>query len=314
MAFLNSDFGIGLPVTRRTNNDISQNFPEWDADKIYNKIGISNRFICLDDQNSLDLAKKSFENLLEKRPDLSIDLVIYVSNSSKAQAPGDGHKFISFFPILNSCGCLDINLGCSGFTYALGVANSLIDSNCAKNILVITTDAYSKYIGENDKGNMTLFGDGSAASLVSRNPISNFSWKISDFKFGAQGNGYEDLVIHKKFNNKDLSSAELYMNGQKIFKFTSTTVYKFIKNQNIDLNNYKIIFHQANAFMLNYMRKKLDINDENFIISFEKTGNTVSASIPLAMNNNLNEIVNQSIFLCGFGIGASYSSIILNPN
>lgn len=310
MAFLNSNIGISLPSLRRSNNDISKMFPEWDSEKIYKKIGISNRFICSEKENSLLLAKKAYENLLNVIPTVKIDLVIYVSNSSESQAPGDGHRFISLFPNLNNIGCLDINLGCSGYTYALGVANSLIDTLSASNILIITTDAYSKFIKNDDKGNMTLFGDGATACIVSSAPFSTNSWSINNFKFGAYGSGYDDLVIKKESVNR----CKLTMNGQKIFSFTSNIVVDFIKDQNLKLKNYKFIFHQANAFMLNYMKKKLNICDEDFIISFENYGNTVSSSIPIAIHNNLNQIYNSSVFLCGFGIGASYSSIILSPN
>lgn len=287
-------------------------FPEWKSDKIYGKVGISNRFICSENENSLDLAIKSFQNLIKKIPDVNYDMVIYVSNSSQSQAPGDGHKFLSFFSQLKNSGCIDLNLGCSGFTYAIGLANSLIDSNSAKNILIITSDAYSKYINKNDKGNMTLFGDASTATVVSKNPISKLHWKITNFNYGSEGDGYEDLVINKKKNDSG-EIGNLFMNGQKIFNFTANTVVKFIQNQNLKLNEYNFIFHQANAFMLNYMRKKLSIREDDFIISFKNYGNTVSSSIPLVINNNKTRILDKPTFLCGFGIGASYSSVIINP-
>ena len=310
MAYLNSDIGVYLPIKKLTNSDISALFPEWSGDKIFDKVGISNRHVCSENENSLDLAVNSFKNLINKTKEVIFDLVIYVSNSSVSQAPGDGHKFISLFTELKNCGCIDLNLGCSGYTYALGLANSIVDTNCANNILIITSDAYSKFINKKDKGNMTLFGDGSTATIISKKPISKINWQITNFKFGAEGLGYDDLTIDKE-NNDFNRIGNLFMNGQKIFNFTSNTVVKFIKSQNLDLNNYNIIFHQANAFMLNYMRKKLKIENEKFIVSFENYGNTVSSSIPFAINDNLSKIKNKPLFLCGFGIGASYSSIIL---
>lgn len=313
MAILNSQIGIGLPIKIRSNHDISLRFPEWNSDKIYKKVGITSRFICDEKEDSLTLAKKAFENLLDQISDLKIDLVIYVSNSSQAKAPGDGHKFLTLFPQLNDAGCIDINLGCSGFTYALGIANSLIDTKSAQNILIVTSDAYSKFIGTEDKGNMTLFGDGSAACLVSNVPHSKISWNIEKFEFGAYGQGYDDLCIKPELSRRS-PTFNLSMDGPNIFKFTSSIVVEFINKQQLDLNSYKVIFHQANAFMLNYMKKKLKIKDENFIISFEKYGNTVSSTIPIAISNNIDEITDEPIFLCGFGIGASFSSVILSPN
>ena len=312
MAFLNSDIGFSFPNKKLSNRDISAIFPEWDSEKIYKKIGVKSRYICSENENSLDLAKRSYRNLIKKTDEININLTIYVSNSSVSQAPGDGHKFLSFFNELRNSGCIDLNLGCSGFTYALGLANSLIDSNCAENILIITSDAYSKFINKADKGNMTLFGDGSTATIVSKSPVSNFCWRISNFNYGAEGIGYDDLVINKNKNDFD-KIGNLFMNGPKIFSFTANTVVKFIKSQNLEIDSYNIIFHQANAFMLNYMRKKLSIEKEKFIISFENYGNTVSSSIPLAIKDNLNKITDSKTFLCGFGIGASYSSVILTP-
>jgi len=310
MAFLNSDIGIYLPTNKLSNNDISDSFPEWDAEKIYKKVGIVNRHVCSEGESSLDLAINSFRNLTSIRKNIIYDLVIYVSNSSLSQAPGDGHKFVSNFSELSNSGCIDLNLGCSGYTYALGLASSIIDSNSANNILIVTSDAYTKFINKKDKGNMTLFGDGSSSSIVSKKPISKHHWKISNFKFGSEGAGYEDLIIKKIKNDFD-EVGVLYMDGQKIFKFTANTVVKFINSQNLNLSDYNIIFHQANAFMLNYMRQKLKIEKEKFIVSFENFGNTVSSSIPIAINGNLDKISNKSVFLCGFGIGASYSSVIL---
>ena len=307
MAFLNSYIGIGLPSQIRTNKDLEKLFPEWSAEKIFEKIGIEKRVICNQEENSLSLSKLAFKNLYEGfDEEILIDLVIYVSNSSQNQAPGDGHLFMSSFKGLSNAGCIDINLGCSGYTYALGISSSLVDSNMANNVLIITTDAYSKYITEKDKSNMSLFGDAASASIVSKLPITDRYWKLSNFKYGSNGDGYDDLKISSKESDKILT-----MNGPNIFSFTANEVVNFIKDQNINLSNKKIIFHQANAFMLNYMRQKLGILKENFIVSFKNYGNTVSTSIPLAIHDNITELSKEDLFLCGFGIGASYSSINL---
>ena len=310
MAFLNNCIGVSVPSRTRSNEDISNLFPEWDSASIFNKIGIKNRFICARHENSLSLAVGAYLNLKMKVEDFSFDFLLFVSNSSQMKAPGDGHRFLNEISNSSSVGCLDLNMGCSGYTYALGLAASIIDAGNASNVLVMTTDAYSKFIVEGDKSNMAIFGDGSTASIVSKVPITKASWEIQNFKFGSNGLGYKDLNITQPRSD---DSGILFMDGKKIFDFTANEVVNFINDQGID-RNYLYIFHQANAFMLDYMRRKLGISPSNFLISMENRGNTVSSSIPFVLNDFCEMILGQNIFLCGFGIGASYSSIVLKGN
>lgn len=308
-AFLSSKIGKYLPKKSFSNQDISKLFPEWDSNKILKKVGINNRFICDNQESSIDLAVNAYKDLKEKTTTPKFDLVLYVSSSSQNIAPGDGHYFIGKFDELKNVGCIDINLGCSGYTYALGLSKNLVNSSNFNNILLITTDSYSKIIKNKDKSNLTLFGDGASASIVTNDfKYSIDGWILSDFKCGAFSSGYDDLKISKSLNSKN---GILHMNGPAIFKFTSNIVIDFINKQNLSLNAYKVIFHQANSFMLNYMRKKLNIDSQNFLIDIKDTGNTVSSSIPIVISRNINQLHEHKIFLCGFGIGASYSSIIL---
>lgn len=310
MAYLNSIFTSALPQNIITNAEISKNFPEWQPEKILEKIGIETRSICSDNQDSFDLSCQAFEEFMEISNCELIDFIIYVSNSSRKRAPGDGHlllsKYQSYFK--NNPGCLDINSGCSGYVYALGIASSLIESSSYNSILIITADNYSKYISKTDKSNLTLFGDAACISLVSKVPISPEAWLIENFKSGSYGQGYNDLNISFEGN-----SCKLYMNGQNVFRFTATEVINFIRNQDIDLHTKKIIFHQANKFMLNYMKEKLQIKDQDFLVDIIHTGNTVSSSIPLVIQKEIKNIIGKELFLCGFGIGASYSSVCLEP-
>ena len=312
MAYLNSIFEISLPENKLSNNEISSSFPEWSPDKIYNKIGIEIRHHCALNEDSLDLANNALIELAKKNENLieEIDFLIYVSNSSRKKAPGDGHLLLNLNKSLFKLnpGCLDLNLGCSGYSYALGIASALIQNGSNKKIMIVTSDNYSKYISKKDKNNITLFGDAATISIVSNQNITNDFWKISSFKSGTFPEGYNDLFISNTYNSR---GSKLNMNGQKIFKFSSQIVFDFIKSQEIDLNQYVSVFHQANSFMLLYLRDKLKIDKGNFITSLKNTGNTVSSSIPISIKENLKVLKNKDLFLCGFGIGASYSSVIL---
>jgi 3-oxoacyl-[acyl-carrier-protein] synthase-3 len=310
MAFLNAPIGVSLPSISRSNNFISTLFPEWTTDSIFNKVGIQNRYVCDDNENSLTLALSAYHNLISKLNLINFDLLLYVSNSSQYQAPGDGHLFLSKLNLTRNVGCVDINLGCSGYTYALGIASALVNSNSANEVLVVTSDAYSKFILDDDKGNLTLFGDGSTASIVSKKPLSNHSWEIDNFKYGSNGIGHNFLNIRSK---NYLEPKTLFMDGPKVFNFTSNEVVNFIKAQKIDIDKNIFIFHQANKFMLDYMKKKLNIPEDRMIVDFSDTGNLVSSSIPYVLQKRLDDLSGKMLFLCGFGIGASYSSVCLKP-
>jgi len=309
MAYLNFPIGVAFPTIVRRNEDISELFPDWNAESIYKKIGIESRFICDSKEDSVGLAVEAFRNLSTNYENLEFDFVVYVSNSTVYQAPGDGHVFLRELKLAGDIGCVDINLGCSGFTYGLGLASALVDSGNCNNVLLVTTDAYSKFISSADKSNMTLFGDGAAASLITKNLLANDGWKIDNFKFGSNGEGLKDLNI-----KSDASGIvkNLYMDGKNIFDFAANEVVEFIRKQNIDFENCICVFHQANSFMLEYMRRKLGIKEEFFLIAMKNRGNTVSASIPYAISDNSGDLLNMNLFLCGFGIGASYSSVCLS--
>jgi 3-oxoacyl-[acyl-carrier-protein] synthase-3 len=308
MAILNFPLGVGSPSECKTNDDINKAFPEWESQSIFNKVGINSRFICSKDEDSLTLALDAYQDLKNKYTNLDFDFLIYVSNSSRNQAPGDGHLFLKELGLKGNIGCIDLNLGCSGFTYGLGLAASLIDSgNCSK-VLIITTDAYSKFISADDKSNMTLFGDGATSSIVSKFPLNGKGWLLNNFKFGSFADACLDLKI---VNDKTRLNKKLIMDGKKIFDFSANEVIKFISGQNVDFSEFTAIFHQANTFMLDYMKRKLKISDDNFIIGMSERGNTVSASIPYVINDNYERLISRKLFLCGFGIGASYSSIKL---
>ena len=311
MAFLNSIINLGFPEKKLSNNDISNLFPSWTSEKILSKLGIEERFVCPEGFDSVDLSLKAVLEFSKWFDLKKIDFVIYVSNSSRHIAPGDGHLLLKKLNhLFLSPGCIDVNLGCSGYVYALGLATSLVNSFSFKNILIITSDHYSKYIKDDDKSNMSILGDAATVSLISDIPITKECWEVKNFLTGSNGLGYDDLnICRSQGGDKD----RLYMDGPAIFKFTSKEIVDFILNQNLNVNDFIFVFHQANEFILNYMKEKLNISDSNFIVDLKLSGNTVSSSIPIAMARNISKLNYKRIFLCGFGIGASYASLQLWP-
>lgn len=318
-----------LPEKILTNEDLVKEFPEWTVEKIASKVGVTERHIVAENETASDLAVKAAETLFtEHNIDRStIDFVLLCTQSPDYYLPTSACLIQDRLGLRTSIGALDYNLGCSGFVYGLSLAKGLIAGNIASNVLLITAETYTKHIHPKDKGNRTIFGDGAAATLVSTQGFA----EIGNFSLGTDGKGAENLIVKKgclrhpnsindlKFdeNGNPLSSDYLFMNGAEIFNFTSEAVPilvdDVIKKNDLSENNIELyIFHQANKYMMNYLRKLIDIPSQNFYIHLDKVGNTVSSTIPIAIYEAQKEgKLNNNVLLAGFGVGYSWGGVIL---
>ena len=226
-----------------------------------------------------------------------------------------------------NCGALDFNLGCSGYEYGLAVAKGLIVGGMAKNVLLLTGETYNKYLHPRDKGNHTIFSDGAAATVISTDGMA----VIGDFVLGTDGSGAKHLILKsggarfpERLNDvtfdeggNPMSSDFLIMNGQEIFAFTLTNVPKMVRDVLVKNNLQKdeidlFVFHQANKYMLEHLRKKLKISQERFFNNLAKVGNTVSSTIPIALCDAREQgRLKGNILLAGFGVGLSWGATII---
>jgi 3-oxoacyl-[acyl-carrier-protein] synthase-3 len=321
-----------FPTKTLSNVQLNEEFPEWSADKISEKTGIYNRHIADVDEFVSDLAIEAANKLFEDHniDKKEIDFILLCTQSPDYFLPTTACIVQDKLGLSTDCGALDFNLGCSGFVYGLSLANGLILSGSATNVLMITSETYSKHINIKDKSNRTIFGDAAAATLVSLEGISS----INDFIFGSDGSGAENLIVKNgglkhfekdgfdKFdedNNFKYNDNNLYMNGEKIFKFTTQSVPQLVEKvlikNNISFDEIDLfIFHQANKFMLDYIRRKLNIPVNKFYINLENVGNTVSSTIPIAIESALDEGKIKSgmnVLIAGFGVGYSYAATVL---
>lgn len=325
-AYLNA-VSYYLPETIVTNEQLANEFPEWTVEKIANKVGIKERHIADQNTFSSDLAVAAGKKLFKDHnidPN-EIDFILLCTQSPDYFLPTTACIVQDLLGIPTTAGALDFNLGCSGYVYGLSLAKGLIGTEQARNVLLITSETYSKFIHNSDKGNRTIFGDGAAATLISTDGFA----EIKHFSFGTDGKGANKLIVKKgglryPINEQDLRSKEkgehhLAMNGPAIFNFTADRIPDLVQNT-LERNKKSIeeidifIFHQANAFMLEHVRKKLQIPQEKFMLYMEKVGNTVSSTIPIAFKDGIDDkviIKNQTILLAGFGVGYSWSGVIL---
>ena len=322
-----------LPETTLDNEKLNDLFPEWAVEKISGKTGIYKRHISGEDEFSSDMGVKSALTLFEEHniDRNKIDFILFCTQSPDYFLPTTACLLQNRLDIPTTAGAIDFNLGCSGYVYGLALAKGLICAGIAKNILLITAETYSKFIHPGDKSNRTIFGDAASASLIA---TSGFA-EIMDFELGTDGKGGENLIVKKggmRFPLTDVADEDitdefgntkndsyLYMNGSEIFNFTSEMVppliEKMLQKQNLQAEEIDLyIFHQANKFMLNHLRKKLKIPEEKFYLFLKDCGNTVSSTIPIALQQAMAEHTvkpDDTVLLAGFGVGYSWGSTIL---
>ncbi|MFA7450098.1 MAG: ketoacyl-ACP synthase III [Bacteroidales bacterium] len=319
-----------LPEKIITNEDLAKEFPEWTADKITVKIGVTERHVVTDKETAVDLAvnaaeKLFFEHKIDRK---SIDFILFCTQSPDYFLPASACIIQDKLNIPTSCGALDFNQGCSGFVFGLSVAKGLVVAGIASNVLLLTSETYTKHIHPKDKSNRTIFGDAAAATLISTEGFA----EIGNFDFGTDGSGAKNLIVKTggmryKFPVDDitydndgnpLSSDYLYMNGGEIFNFTADAVPVLVNNvlKNNDLADNDIslyVFHQANKYMINYLRKLIGIDKDKFYIYMSKVGNTVSSTIPIALYEaNKENLLTGNVLIAGFGVGYSWGGTILS--
>jgi len=318
-----------LPEKVLTNDELVKEFPEWSVDKIASKVGINQRHITAQTETSADLATKAAEKLFaENNVDKNaIDFILFCTQSPDYFLPTSACVIQDRLGLPTSCGALDFNLGCSGYIYGLSLAKGLIFSGIAKNVLLLTGETYSKFIHPKDKGNRTIFGDAGTASLISSEGFG----EIKEFSLGTDGRGAENLMVKTggmRFpetkndltfdeNGNPVSSDHLYMNGAEIFNFTIEAVPALVTDilhkNNLTMDEVDgVVFHQANKYMLNFLRKKLKIDENKFHYYMSEVGNTVSSTIPIVLVETLKENkLNGNILLAGFGVGYSWGGCVL---
>jgi len=319
-----------LPDLLVTNEELSQEFGKWEPEKIENKLGIKQRHIASEGQTAGDLAYGAAEKILADYDRSKVDMLILCTQSPDYFLPTTACVLQSRLGLKNEIAAFDFNLGCSGYIYGLAIAKSFINSGMANVVLLITSETYSKHLHPKDLANKTIFGDGATATILEHSTDE----KILNFVLGTDGRGKDNLIVRNggfrhpfdpkaeeiiTESNDIYTDNKLFMNGPEIFNFTIEAV-PIAVSQCLNKNNLTmeeidfVIFHQANKFMIDYLRKKIKIPSEKFYANMLYTGNTVSSTIPIALEDALiNKQIKtgDKVLLCGFGVGYSWGATIV---
>jgi 3-oxoacyl-[acyl-carrier-protein] synthase-3 len=320
-----------LPHRILSNEELVKDFPEWSIEKVAEKVGVESRHLAAEDETAGDMAEKAALKLFQEykiQPD-EIDFILLCTQSPDYVLPSTACVLQNRLGIPTHAGALDYNLGCSGCVYGLALAKGLISAGIARNILLLTAETYNKYIHPKDKGNRSIFGDGAAACLISTEGFA----KIGEFSLGTDGSGADNLIVktggarHKMATGvNDIDKTGhiryedfLYMDGSAIFNFTLEVVPPMMteilrKNQlEKDRIDY-YIFHQANRFMLNTIRKVCVLPKDRFYVNLTNVGNTVSSTVFIALKDCIDAgtiCAGMKVMIAGFGVGLSWGGTIL---
>ena len=314
-----------IPAKEVGNEYFYPEFGQQGVADVVKMIGVETRRWANEDITAGDLCLQAGKKLLNdlQWDSASVDAILFVSQTPDYRLPATALTLQRELNISPNCIAFDINLGCSGYPYALWLGMTMIQSGAASRVLLAVGDTVSKISDPHDRATALLFGDAGTMTAIESSAAEDEAY----FILGSDGNGANNLIVpkggFKDFSRKndprliDKDPACLYMDGGEIFNFTLKAVPRLVSETmelaKLPLESYDyLLFHQANLFMLKHLGKKLKIPNEKFPININKFGNTSCASIPLLLTSNLRDKLKGStlqIGMFGFGVGYSWASV-----
>ena len=299
------------------------------GEKVLKTTGIRYRRLANDTTTASDLCYVAAVNLLKQFQTFKgdIEILVFVSQTPDYILPATAPILQHKLGLASHVAAFDVNMGCSGYVYGLSTVTSILSTSMNPNAkaLLLVGDTVSKLCTPSDSATYPLFGDAGSATLISKSKEGKFI-----FDLNSDGGGCDAIKVKKggfrttnenNMLNSNTTKPSLYLNGMDVFSFGISKVPKSIKSfltfvdKEVSDFDY-FIFHQANMFMNEKIRKKLKIESEKVPYSLHNFANTSSTTIPLTITTQLNEVTNKNnkVFCCGFGVGLSWASVILDLN
>lgn len=309
--------GSYLPEKIYTNDYLST-IVETSDDWITERTGIKERHIVSDEELTSDLAYSACIDLLDNCniDKHSIDAIILATTTPDRILPSTAAIVQKKLGITNNCFCFDIQAVCSGFAYALSVADNFIKSGTIKKALVIGAESMSKIVDWTDRNTCVLFGDGAGAVLLEATENTNEGILATSLHCNGE---YMDLLKTSGGICLDEKCGYIEMQGREVFKLAVNKMFDSIQESlqkaNLILDDIDLLIpHQANKRILDSLAKKLGVSEDKVIVTLDKQGNTSAASIPLAIDyaNKNNKLECGDIFVIeSLGGGLTWGSAVI---
>jgi 3-oxoacyl-[acyl-carrier-protein] synthase-3 len=323
-----------VPANKIDNYKFTEFFDEYAVKDVVDKVGVYERRIAAPELTASDLCFAAAEKLFEDNEILkeSIDVLLFVSQTADYRMPATAIILQDRLGLPNSTLAFDVNLGCSGFVYGLSMAYAYLQQPGIRNVLLLDGETRTKAYSFKDRTTGFIFGDAGVAALITKDEKFGKSY----FSLNSDGGRHELIKIdaggYRNPSTSDTVKEEVkddygnirsdehgYMNGPDVFNFVLREIPKDIKSTLTQAGEDKeeidfFIFHQANAFMNDYLKKKLKLPTEKVPATIHKFGNTSSVSIPITIVSELQKELKtrKKLLLCGFGVGLSWATAILN--
>ncbi len=305
--------GTYLPEQIIGNDELIERFG-WDRTFLEDKLGIHQRHIAAEDEGAADMGIAAAEDLFAKAPALQredVQILIVCTQNPDYGLPHSSALVQDRLGLPTTTACFDVGLGCSGFVYGLAVVRGMLETLGLDNALLVTSDPYSKVIDPADRGTSPLFGDGAAATWITR---AGAGGVVGEFSFGTDGSGARNLIVEPDAEGRRCLS----MNGRSIFEFMLATVPADVNRvtaaNGITPDDVELfLLHQASNHMLSYLVRRMALDPARVPIRIRDTGNLVSSSIPFLIAELAREgaLAGKTTLLSGFGVGLSWASTVV---
>ena len=326
-----SKIGTAVPKNSLDLMSLSDLGTERELKTIIKMTGISSVRVADDNITSSDLCIEAANNILKDSENVEVDALIFVSQTRDYHLPQTSFIIQNRLKLRKDIFCLDMPMGCSGYINGLFQASLLLQIPNIKKVLLLAGDTSTKMINLKDRATRMVFGDGGSATVLEKGN-DNISFNLQ-----SDGSGANSLIIKSgAFRNPSdeksktsilmeegnrRSAEDMYMGGMDIFNFAMREVPNIVYEHLRDLNKTKddidlLILHQANKFMVNYLRKIIRLNKDDVPVEVDNYGNTGPCSIPLVLSLKGNEYIKKNklklVMMCGFGVGLSWGTATTN--
>jgi len=326
MTFFSKIIGTGsyLPPNRVSNDELTERLAatgiETSDEWIFSRSGISARHYADAGVNSSDLACIASERALEaaKLSANQIDLIILATSTPDYLGgfPSTACVLQHKLGITNGAAAVDVQAVCSGFMYALAMADSMIKAGAHKNVLVVGAEVFSRILDFKDRTSCVLFGDGAGAIVLSQSTEPG----VIATKLHADGSQAHVLNVSGNVQNGALvGSGFLHMDGKAVFKL-AVTLLDQVAHEVLDMAGMDatqldwLIPHQANIRIMQSTAKKMKMPMDKVVVTVDQHGNTSAASIPLALDHAVRDgrvKAGQTVLLEGVGGGFTWGAAII---
>jgi 3-oxoacyl-[acyl-carrier-protein] synthase-3 len=287
----------------------------FDVSFVRGKLGIEKIFVADENERASDMAAAALARLIADVPGLAdrIDALVVCTQTPDYQLPHVSAIVHERAGLSDRVAAFDISLGCSGFVYGLSVLEAFLERNGLSTGVLITSETYSKVIDDTDQNTKCLFSDAAAATLVS----DRGRLRAGRYTFGTAGKKHDHLIVRPAIGHETAQLRRLSMNGRGIFDFVIGSIPADIQacleaNELTLADLDLLVFHQASGFMLDMLAKRLGVSgDARMVRTLAEHGNTVSSSIPLALQPYVDDEQARRVLISGFGVGLSWASTIL---